>query len=84
MLPTLNKVFEKLLHSQLTAFLDENDILSKQQFGFRKKHSTSHAVSCLYEKLVENFEKGELSAVLFVDLKSAFDTIDIDILLQKL
>ena len=83
-LTTLNKVFEKLLHSQFTAFLDENNILSKQQFGFRKKHSTSHAVSCLYEKLVQNYEKGELSAVLFVDLKSAFDTIDIDILLQKL
>ena len=83
-LPALNKVFEKLLHSQLTLFLDEHNILSKQQFGFRKKHSTSHAVSCLYEKLIQNYENGEMSAVLFVDLKSAFDTIDIDILLQKL
>ena len=83
-LPTLNKVFEKLLHAQLTAFLNENEILSKQQFGFRKKHSTSHAVSCLHEKLVHNYEKGDMSAVLFIDLKSAFDTIDIDILLQKL
>ena len=83
-LSTLNKVFEKLLHAQLTTFLDENNILSKQQFGFRKKHSTSHAVSCLYEKLVHNYEKCDLSAVLFIDLKSAFDTIDIDILLKKL
>ena len=83
-LPALNKVFEKLLHSQLTTFLDENNILSKQQFGFKKKHSTSHAVSCLYEKLIHNYENGELSAVLFKDLKSAFDTIDTDILLQKL
>ena len=83
-LPILNKVFEKLLHNQLVQFLDTHGVLSKQQFGFRKKHSTSHAVSCLYEKLIDNFEKGEMSAVLFVDLKSAFDTIDIDILLKKM
>ena len=83
-LPVLNKVFEKVIHNQLIDFLDLHNILSKQQFGFRKKHSTSHAISCLYEKLINNFENGEMSAVLFIDLKSAFDTIDIDILLQKL
>ena len=41
-------------------------------------------MSCLYEKLIDNFEKGEMSAVLFIDLKSAFDTIDTDILLKKI
>ena len=61
-----------------------HNVLSHQQFGFRKKHSTSHAISCVYEKLINNFEEGEMSAVLFIDLKSAFDTIDIDILLQKI
>ena len=83
-LPVLNKVFEKIIHNQLVDFLDLHNIISKQQFGFRKKHSTSHAISSLYEKLIKNFENGEISAVLFIDLKSAFDTIDIDILLQKL
>ena len=83
-LPILNKVFEKVLHNQLVNFLNLNGVLSKQQFGFRKKHSTSHAVSCLHEKIIKNFENGEMSAVLFIDLKSAFDTIDIDILLKKL
>ena len=83
-MPVLNKVFEKIIHNQLTDFLDLHNVLSKQQFGFRRKHSTSHAISCLYEKLINNFENGDMSAVLFIDLKSAFDTIDIDILLQKL
>ena len=83
-LPVLNKVFEKIIHNQLIDFLDLHNVLSKQQFGFRRKHSTSHAISCLYEKLINNFENGDMSAVLFIDLKSAFDTIDIDILLQKL
>ena len=83
-LPTLNKVFEKVLHNQLVTFLELHGVLSKQQFGFRKKHSTSHAVNCLHEKLINNFENGDMSAVLFIDLKSAFDTIDIDILLKKM
>ena len=84
MLPILNKVFEKVLHNQLVDFLELHSVLSAQQLGFRKKHSTSHAVSCLHEKLINNFEKGELSAVLLIDLKSAFDTIDMNILLEKL
>ena len=83
-LPVLNKVFEKIIHNQLIDFLDSHNVLSKNQFGFRRKHSTSHAISCLYETLIDNFEKGEMSAVLFIDLKSAFDTIDIDILLMKM
>ena len=80
----MNKVFEKVLHNQLVNFLDLHGVLSNQQFGFRKKHSTSHAIGCLHEKLISNSEKGEISAVLFIDLKSAFDTIDIDILLKKM
>ena len=83
-LPILNKVLEKIIHQQLVHFLELHNILSKQQFGFRKKHSTSHAISCLHEKLINNFENSKMSAVLFIDLKSAFDTIDIDILLKKM
>ena len=56
-LPQLNQVFEKLLHGRLTSFLTENDILNKNQYGFRKGHSTSHAITHLNEKLIENLEK---------------------------
>ena len=83
-LPQLNKVFEKLIHRRLSSFLKKYKILSKQQFGFLKKHSTSHSVLCLYEKLIKNIENQLDSAVLFVDLKAAFDTVDSDILLDKL
>ena len=47
-LPVLNNVFEKILHNQLVDFIDLNKVLSKQQFGFRKKHSTSHAIKILF------------------------------------
>ena len=62
---------------------NENDILNKNQYGFRKGHSTSHAITHLNEKLIENLEKKYVCAVLFIDLKSAFDTIDPDILIKK-
>ena len=83
-LTQLNKVFEKLLHGRMVDFLEENNILCKTQFGFRKGHSTSHAITCLNEKLIENLEKQKVSAVLFMDLKSAFDTVNHKILLEKL
>ena len=43
-LPTISKIFEKLIHVRLYQFLDENRVLYNYQFGFRKAHSTVHAV----------------------------------------
>ena len=83
-LSQLNKVFEKLIHKRLLSFLTKYNIITKQQFGFRKKHSTSHSITCLYEKLIANLEHELDTAVLFVDLKSAFDTVNSEILLDKL
>ena len=83
-LPQLNQFFEKLIHKRLIDFFVKNYILTKNQYGFRKGHSTSHCISHLNEKLIENLEKKHISAVLFIDLKAAFDTIDHDILIQKL
>ena len=83
-LTQFNKIFEKLIHRRLLSFLKKYNILSKQQFVFLKKHSTSHSITCLYEKLIDNLENELDSAVLFVDLKAAFDTVDSEILLDKL
>ena len=83
-LPQINKVFEKLIHRRLISFLNKYKIISKQQFGFQKLHSTSHSIACLHEKLIKNIEDKKDSAVLFIDLKAAFDTIDTEILLKKL
>ena len=83
-LSQLNKIFEKLIHERMMAFIDKHNILSKTQFGFRKGHSTSHGISHLNEQIIENIEKQKVTAVLFMDLKSAFDTVDHNILLKKL
>ena len=49
LLSNINKILEKLLHTRLVAFLDKNKIIFDNQFGFRKKHSTNHAIVALTE-----------------------------------
>ena len=56
----------------------------KKQFGFLKKHCTEHAILDLKEYIINNLDKKQVTAVLFLDLQKAFDTVNHDILLQKL
>ena len=83
-LSQINKVFEKLIHERLMTFIQNNNILTNSQFGFRKGHNTSHSASHLNEQVIKHLEKKKVCAILFIDLKAAFDTIDHDILAKKL
>ena len=54
------------------------------QFGFRKSHSTSHAINHSIGVITEQIEKQKHFIGIFIDLSKAFDTINHDILLAKL
>jgi len=75
LLSNINKVFEKLLHTRLVNFLDNNNIIYNNQFGFRKKHGTNHAMIALTELIRSSLDKNEFTAGIFIDLQKAFDTV---------
>src|SRR5271170_2425313 len=83
-LPIFGKIFEKIIFSQLSTYFLSNDLIAKQQFGFQAGISTSMALVSLYNYILSGLNNKELSAVLFVDLSKAFDTISHKILLDKL
>ena len=83
-LPTFSKVFERLMYNRLYAFINDNNILYKYQFGFRQKYATSMALITLVDKIMKSLDNNEYVVGLFLDLSKAFDTVVHDILLKKM
>ena len=83
-LPFFSKIIEKVVASYVSDFFDDNNLFYKYQFGFRKGHSTSHAIITLVERVSKALDTGKYVVGVFLDLKKAFDTVDHGILLEKL
>ena len=82
-LSVFSRLLEKLAHDQLYDFLRANELLSKNQFAFRKLHSTITSMLNITETWYKNIDERKLNVSIFLDLKKAFDTVDHDILLSK-
>ena len=84
LLPTISKIFERILFNQLYDYFNSNNLLAEEQYGFRTNHSTEYAAVKLVDNVSKEMALGNTPTALYIDLSKAFDTLSFGILLYKL
>ena len=84
LLPTISKIFERILYNQLYDYFISNNLLAEEQYGFRTNHSTEYAAVKLVDNVNKEMELGKTPTALYSDLSKAFDTLSFNILLYNL
>ena len=74
----------RVIHDQTSTFLNSRNLLYNYQSGFRKNHSNDFCLSFLNNKILKGFNQCLITGMILIDLQKGFDTINHDILLQKL
>ena len=69
------KTMEAMVNFRLTHFLETNNLISKYQSGFRKKHSTHDHLIRLQTEISNAFRKNQLVAGIFIDIEKAYDMV---------
>ena len=80
--PFLSKLIERAVAWQLLEQAD--DFLPERQSAYRPNYSTETSLLCLFDDLLRSADDGNATAILFLDMSAAFDTVDHDVLLERL
>ena len=81
LLPTISKVFEKVVHKQLYEY--QKNLPNSSQYEFRPNHATEYAAMELVDKAMCDIEKDKIPLSIFLGLSKVFETLDHTILLKK-
>lgn len=80
----ISKLLEKLVASRIKTHMDNSDTANPFQSAYRQHHSTETALLKIHNDVLMAMDKGKVTALTLLDLSAAFDTIDHDILLNRL
>ena len=80
-LPLLSKVFERVIYNQLGKYMDT--FLNKLLCGFRKAHSTQHALFKLLQRWQNELDNSGLVGTILMDLSKAYDCLPHDLIIAK-
>lgn len=83
-LPSLNKIFEKILCVRIENFLSQRNFFFEGQFGYRKAMGTRNCVLEVLDNIYERMDEGDIVTNVFLDLSKAFDLVDHSLLFKKL
>ena len=83
-LPIVSKVFERSATNQLMNYLEEQNKLTNTQHAYRRSHSTVTCLADLVDEIRRRRDRNETVGVIGMDLSKAFDSINHNILQQKL
>ena len=78
------KILQRIMYNRISNYLNENEILNHKQFGFPVGHSTEHAILELIDQISNAFDNNSFVLGAFIDLSKSLDTVDHNILLEKL
>ena len=77
LLPTISKIFERIIYNQLYQYFNDNELLAEQQYGFRPQHSTEYAAIKLFDHISKEMDSGNTPTALYIDVSKASPAIPI-------
>ena len=79
-----SKILRRIMYNRIYKYLDYNNLLFHKKFGFRKGHSSDHALIKFIDNIYDFFNQNKYTSGIFIDLSEAFDFVDHNILIDKL
>ena len=84
LLNKLSKIFEKILKVKMLNFINQNNLLTFEQFDFTTNSSSKQAITTIFDKFLNNLGCKQKTCAICLDIKKTFDTINHQILFKKL